>query len=467
MLIGNKRFHFPGALLLVLTLFVFCHHALSTSTPDELNRAQFHSLPVAQSKRLQSTDSDPAKHAYPAVPAIPAALRPTSPSRQKKPPYRVNTIDVGDIALLLYTDASVIAQRLPIHLVTSLLPERIEADNVLIYSNRPDTIGDWRIVDVFENSTTTRTATVPARRKHKHPSQASLSHVLNSDNKFLPLLQHAGWNKPHAKWYIYMEDDSYIFLTNLLHHLSTFSWEQPWYIAPPEMSRRGFFALSRTAWEQVFGAEETEVLQARFASGLLDDLRALDRVLKEDGVMFSSSDGGRSGEPLQAQSHRASAINRENWCAPVYSWHDASSRDISRLHGLELNWHSKRTLQYRDIYTHLIADEMSHGRMDWPLAAGNRHAAEYEITAATADDPAGMPPDVGSTVAWQQGWQSADACETACALWTACVQWSFVGVGDEDRQRCRVDREVVFTFVGDGLQSTSGWMASRIDEWAC
>lgn len=111
---------------------------------------------------------------------------------------------------------------------------------------------------------------------------------------------------------------------------------------------------------------------------------------------------------------------------------------------------------------------MSHGRIDWPLAAADeRHAAEYEITAATADDPTGMPQDVGSTVAWQQGWQSADACETACALWPACVQWSFVGADDQDRQRCLVDRQVVFTFVGDGLQSTSGWMASRIDEWAC
>jgi hypothetical protein len=349
MLLGNNRFHLSGALLLVVTiLFFICHHALSTSTPDELNRAQFHALPVAQSKRLQSplTDSDPAKHAHLAVPAIPAALRPTgvssSLSRQKKPPFRVNTIDVGDVALLLYTDASVIGQRLPIHLVTSLLPERIEPDNVLLYSNRPDTIGDWHIVDVFENSTTTTTITT-TRRKQKHHSQASLSHHKsghNSDNKFLPLFQHAGRNKPHAKWYIYMEDESYIFLNNLLHHLSTFSWEEPWYIAPPETSRRGFFALSRTAWEQIFGGEETEILQARFASGL-DDRHVLDRVLKEDGVMFGSSDVARSGESSQSQSHRASAINRENWCAPVYSWHDASGRDISRLHGLEMNWHSK------------------------------------------------------------------------------------------------------------------------------
>jgi hypothetical protein len=342
MLLGNKRFRLSEALLLVLTIFFFiCHHALSTSIPDELNRSPFHLLPVAQSKRAHSTDSEPAKHVYPAVPAIPAALRSSPPSRQKKPPYRVNTIDVGDVALLLYTDASVIGQRLPIHLVTSLLPERIEADHVLLYSNHPDTIGDWRIVDGFEISTTTTTTTT--HRNHKHHSQVSLSKLeaghRDSDNKFLPLLQHAGWNKPHAKWYIYMDDDSYIFLTNLLHHLSTFSWEEPWYITPPETSRRGFFALSRVAWEQVFGAEETEALQARFASGL-DDRRTLDRVLKEDGVMFGSTDGARSGASLQSQSHRASAINRENWCAPVYSWHDASGRDISRLHGLELNWHS-------------------------------------------------------------------------------------------------------------------------------
>lgn len=364
------RFHLPGALLLVATVFFFiCHHALSISTPEELNKSQFHSLPVKGSHF--STDPDPAKHAIPAVPAIPAALRPTSvsssPSRQKKPPFRVNTIDVGDVALLLYTDASVIGQRLPIQLVTSLLPERIEADNVLIYSNRPDSIGDWRIVDVFENTTTSATWTTSTRRKHKGGhSQVSLSNHKashSSDNKFLPLLQHAGLNQPHAKWYIYMEDDSYIFLTNLLHHLSTFSWEEPWYIAPPETSRRGFFALSRTAWEQVFGAQETEALQARFASGL-DDRLVLDRVLKEDGVLFgsSASDATVSGESLQ--SHRASAINRENWCAPVYSWHDASGRDISRLHGLELNWRSKVSFIFRgflrDHKAQLKADTNTH-----------------------------------------------------------------------------------------------------------
>ncbi|KAH8701613.1 hypothetical protein BGW36DRAFT_423919 [Talaromyces proteolyticus] len=503
MLLGKRIYRdnckLPAAILLITAILFISH--LDFTLDSESHESRFNparSLSALRSNRpflAHLTDSDTTtKHAYPAIPAIPAASRAATtasvivpPTRRRKPPYRVSEISVDDVALLLYTESSMMWDFLPIHLMYDSLPERINPTNVLLYSNSAASFENWRIVNVFENISMSHSST--ALRKQQQDSQSLLlqseMHADAKDvNKFFPLLQHAGRNKPHAKWYVYMEDDSYIFLQNLLYHLSTLNWEESWYIGRQSFKhgRGGFFALSRGAWEQSFGVQDERNTQQTFARYSGDHEDALSQFLKESGVMFGEEEYTEetpSSRDYVIESHWASnTLNRDNWCVPVYSWQHTDPRDIIQFYNLEEGWDfTKRSLRHCDIFTPLVARYLSGGRTEWlhNKIDDTRHPAGYEITPdnSSRNNNPNIPKDVKSTAVWQQGGQSADACETACATWPACVQWIF------EEHRCRLNEEIntLFQLVSPrasasddrGLQGKTigGWMTERINEWLC
>ncbi|KAJ4052044.1 hypothetical protein NW761_014335 [Fusarium oxysporum] len=290
--------------------------------------------------------------------------------------------------------------------------------------------------------------------------------------KLLPIMDHAGKNWPHARWYVFMEDDAYIFLPNVLNYLSSFDWEAPHYlgssafIANVTFAHGGSgFALSRGAWEMSFGNNPR--LIEDFAGytrqhGCGDHI--LGRALNEYGIRFGQNGGDKKFTwGFNGVVHWKFGFRSENWCTPLLSWHKAHSRDIARYYELEKGRDLKRPMLHGDFFKRTIAQDLDKRREWW-----DNLSSLFDVTSANANSPP-VPQSKYNRSLWTNAWKSVDACEAACESWDECMQWSYYD------DLCRMDDKLI---MGSGfapgmfqrktrLIITSGWLLHRIKDWEC
>ena len=303
-----------------------------------------------------------------AVPGYPATLK--TASFTKSSPVSLNVgetvanLTENDVLLIMKTGATTIWKRLLIHLSTTFSPHRVNPQNIAIYSDQSSTIGPFTVIDALENTTehTKSLAEFSIYRDQaeydRYNAYVEASGVPGDDwgppggwiidkYKFVPLIQHAGNNWPRAKWYVYMEDDTFIFLPNLLRYLGQFDWQRPHYLghfaakSDVVFAHGGAgFALSRGAWEASFGRNEkmSEDLEEYTTEHCCGD-QVLAKALNEYGVKFGENGGDEKFNwgfnPLV---HWATVFDRWNWCSPLMSWHKVHSRDVARYYELERRW---------------------------------------------------------------------------------------------------------------------------------
>lgn len=358
--------------IMLVTFFIFVYHfELDRQGPlGEIPASAVPATFVVESSRendpvpyveYMDIDSKTVNHVAPS--AVPSIV-PPGPSSSSSSPRPHKGLTTNDVVLMFKTGATVLWKRVPIHLATTLSPKRISPDNVLLYSDYPETIGSWQIIDILENTTEkVRTSETfqPYLQQEDYESRQNYAEMTNVPGdaagppggwkldkyKFLPIVKHAGLNKPDAKWYIFMEDDSYIFLPNLLLHLEKFDHTEPWYLGSLAWIHGDYFAhggsgfaLSRSAWEKSFGKDP--LIVERFeefteAHGCGDHI--LGHVLKEYGVQFGETTGdSRFRYGFNPESHWSTWYEQANWCKPVYSWHHTHSKDVARFYNLEQDW---------------------------------------------------------------------------------------------------------------------------------
>ncbi|KAI3395312.1 hypothetical protein diail_1468 [Diaporthe ilicicola] len=323
----------------------------------------------------ESSQSEPLEAPATTAPEGPATT-PSSPTHHESRPssasdHKGEKLSPEDVLLIIKTGGTSMWKRLLAHLLTTLAPERIPLENTVIYSDSADSIGAYRVIDVLANTTA---ATLGSPEFDVYRSQAAYAAHnvyleaagVDGDDwgpqggwivdkyKFVPLVQHAGDNWPRAKWYIYTEDDTYLFLPSVLAYLSRFDHREPhWLGSYAAKSGVVFaqggagFALSRGAWEASFGrngggggrrrrmAEEYERYTADHCCGD----QVLGHALNRYGVRLGENGGDevfRYGfNPLV---HWTFAFERWSWCLPLYSWHKVHARDVARYYELERSW---------------------------------------------------------------------------------------------------------------------------------
>lgn len=420
------------------------------------------------------------------------------------------TLHPEDVLLIVKTGGTSIYKRLLIHLTTTFARERIPIQNTVIYSDNADSIGAFKVFDVLANTTS---ATLNTSEFDVYRSQAEYSannaYVeaagLDGDDwgpqggwiidkyKFVPLVQHAGNNWPNVKWYIYTEDDTYLFLPNVLKYLAQFdSTEAHWlgsYAAKSDVvfAQGGAgFALSRGAWEKSFGqnpemAEDYERYTAEHCCGD----QVLGHALNKYGIKLGENGGDETFRygfnPLV---HWTFTFERWNWCSPLYSWHKVHAMDVARYYAFEKAWDyavrsdarvthknkwtwlltfTQRPFTHGDFFMEMIAPHLKSKQQWW-----DNMSSKFRVTSANKDDPP-LPEslDQAAIPVWKDAWSSADACSAACESWQDCMQWSFA----EDL--CKMDDNVIW---GKGyapemsqrktaLMTTSGWITKRLERW--
>ena len=289
--------------------------------------------------------------------------------------YTSGNLSTDDVLLIIKTGSTSIWKRLLIHLTTTLSRDRISLANTVIYSDHPETIGNMHIMDALANITKTTKSSPEFAVYRQQPEYAGHNVYVEAagvdgDNygppggwiidkyKFIPLIQHAGNNWPVAKWYIYMEDDTYLFLPSVLDYLSGFDWRKPHYLgsfaakSDTVFAHGGAgFALSRAAWEKTFGrnpamSEDYERYTTEHCCGD----QVLGHALNKFGVRFGENDGDEKFTwGFNPVVHWRFGFSRWNWCSRLVSWHKVHSRDVARYFAFENAWDfsvSCRTLPF-------------------------------------------------------------------------------------------------------------------------
>lgn len=455
-------------------------------------------------QQIQHVDFQVVPYTEPPPPLAQAPPPPPPPaeSPESRPSLEAHVAaEDEDVLLIMKTGGTSMWKRLLVHLTTTLAAERVNPSNMVIYSDLEETVGPFTVVDVFANMSDAVKATPDfehyrAQTEYRdHNAYVEASGVEGDDwgppggwvidkFKFIPLMRHAGEQWPKAKWYVYMEDDTYIFLPSVKQYLSRFDWREKHYLGS-YAAKTGVvfahggagFALSRGAWEAVFNRESAddddsgaEVLRVEDEYHEYTSLhccgdQVLAKALHDKGVSFGENGGDEKFtwgfNPLV---HWAFPFSRYNWCSPLMSWHKVHNRDVAQYYAFEKTWDfASKPLLHRDFFNALILP-----RVQAPAPWWDNRAELYEVTSAN-QAWAAKPESGFDDETWKMGWESVEACEAACRGWDACVSWTFV----EDL--CKMDDKVT---LGQGyapgmsqrktsLIHTSGWLPERMEAWLC
>ncbi|KAI9143814.1 hypothetical protein BKA69DRAFT_1059164 [Paraphysoderma sedebokerense] len=145
-----------------------------------------------------------------------------------------------DYAIAVKTGAETVYQRVPMQIMTFLQGIK----NYYILAERAGlVIGDEEVVDAYSAAYEDARRRIKAREGQrlqrrgnddmdKQPDHARIGWQLDA-HKFLPGYRQLYLKFQDAKWYIMVDDDSYVFMENLHYHLQKLDPHTPYYIGAP------------------------------------------------------------------------------------------------------------------------------------------------------------------------------------------------------------------------------------------
>ncbi|PWY69722.1 hypothetical protein BO70DRAFT_145059 [Aspergillus heteromorphus CBS 117.55] len=384
------------------------------------------------------------------------SLPPSSPPLHPLPSDCPSRPDLNDILVILKTGVTESRAKVPIHLTTTLrcIP------NYAIFSDFIEPLSPSLAThDVLSSLSPNLLATNPDfdlyRRVRDHGPAALTPADLNPDIntpigkpnnpgwkldkwKFLPMLERALAVKPDAKWYVFMEADTYLLWDNLLPWLRRFDSRKPWYLGNQMQIVDAIFAhggsgfiLSRPAmvkamerWKLSADAWETAVAEHWAGDCMLGLL------LEDSGVELTWSWPMVQIAPPGEMDYFSRGYEKRPWCHPAVSFHHMDERGIVELERFEREEGGKgKMILYRDVFLKMVRPFVQAVRQGWD------NLAEGE----------GVPV------------KSFAACRGVCSREALCLQYAY----NETAGECRTSKVLM---LGRGAGDVaSGWMTERID----
>lgn len=277
-----------------------------------------------------------------------------------------SSLDSSDVLLIFKTSATTIWRRMPIHLTTTLSDGKVP--NSVVYSDLSEQLAtNIAAIDVLSNessllqrydasaySSYLELQSPPHANTYREhavlpgdePIETSMGNPpdwLLDKYKFLPMLTHAQRNWPGLKWYIYIEDDTYIFLNNVLRWLAALPLdEKPSYYGAYSGEGNATFAqggsgivFSRSLMKTVFGGTNIPDLQkyGNYAANSCCGDMILGKVLRDQGISVNRGELGPVS--FRPEPPWKTGFESNIWCSPVFTFHHLHQRDLVQLAQLE------------------------------------------------------------------------------------------------------------------------------------
>jgi hypothetical protein len=275
-----------------------------------------------------------------------------------------------DVLVVLRTGATESRQKLPVHFRTTLRC----VPHFVIFSDLDEEVDGHAVHDVL--------GTVSEDRRKEHAdfklynrlqaqgragldgqtvitaqSGSSKGDYMNTDNdgwkldkwKFLPMVDQAYRTMPAAKWYVFIETDTFLGWNNLLEYLGNFDANKPYYIGKHlyindiEFGYGGAgFVLSNPAMRKVIEQRSVRVrdYEEFTATHWVGDC-ALGKVLEDAKVPLHRAYPHFQGDSPATMDPAVAKIDRNTWCYPVITYHHVSPSEIEDLWSFEQAWFKK------------------------------------------------------------------------------------------------------------------------------
>ncbi|KAI0390956.1 glycosyltransferase family 31 protein [Xylariaceae sp. FL0594] len=363
-----------------------------------------------------------------------------------------------DVFLVIRTGATEAREKLPVHFKTMLTC----VSDFVIYSDMDEIIDGHKVHDVLKEVNETIKSTAPEFKLYSHlrtrgreglnyetmfgsgPGGALAHPGWKLDKwKFLPMVDRALHQRPKAKWFVFIEPDTYILWSNLLDYLQRFNPNKPFYLGKHMYASGVLFAhggsgfvLSKPAllrvskhWRENKSAIEQQTLKS-WAGDMV-----LGKAMKDVGVDMFWAYPHLQGDGLAMIDWGVEKLERRAWCYAAASFHHMSAEEITDLWQFEQTWHRRNPsgapLRYRDIFNNLIRHRLKAERSGWDnMSIGTEYSEEaLERMPQSAVD--------NLSLVEQNAHVSFDMCRSACEQQPRCVQFSFIpgkcSVSDELR----------------------------------
>jgi len=260
--------------------------------------------------------------------------------------------------------------------------------------------------------------------------------------KFLPMVDRALQIRPDAKWYVFMEADTYLIWPNLAAWLARLDSTKPQYIGNPVQINDIIFAhggsgivLSSPAMHLVsdhyssYGEEINNFTTEQWAGDLV-----LGKVLADVGVTLSWSWPMLHGGMPWDFDYFGDAFHKRIWCYPAISYHHANATEVEQLWQFSQEWfqNENRLLLHSDVFRDFILPQIMAPRDDWDNMSFQKRASEED-----------QRPFV----------KSIAECESRCRDDGGCKQFSF------EHGKCAMSNSIKRGVRGQGIRS--GWMIDR------
>ncbi|KAI0164758.1 hypothetical protein GGR57DRAFT_450485 [Xylariaceae sp. FL1272] len=406
----------------------------------------------------------------------------------------------SSVAVILRTGATESQEKLAIHFSTilSCIPD------ILIYSDFTETIFGHQTHDILSDVNEDIKSTTPEFTLYNHlraHGREGLSYETlygsgpggAQDNpgwkldkwKFLPMVDRALRDRPEAKWYVFVEGDTYLLYQNMVAYLSKFDADIPYYLGKHMYINGIFFghggsgfALSRPAVEKVSRhwldhlTEYDELTQREWAGDAI-----LGKAIKDAGIDMFSAFPHLQGDSLTTIDWNVSKLDREPWCFAPTTFHHVNRAEFEMLWEFEQEWITQYedVPRFRDIFNSVVLPKLKPRVEDWDnLSSGMEYSEVIMSKEGAALDQVE-----------QEAHLSFDHCQDACLSKAACLQFSYnqkgvcfisneVKLGHEIDKSCLEYSDAAGKCTkhveeGDTVAEkdgiTSGWIMTRVAEY--
>ncbi|KAF2681059.1 glycosyltransferase family 31 protein [Lentithecium fluviatile CBS 122367] len=381
-----------------------------------------------------------------------------------------------DVLVVLRTGATESRQKVPVHFRTTLrcvphfvifsdLDEEIEGHavhNVLggISEDRRKEHEDFKLYNRLQEKGRNG---LEGQKVITTESGSSKGDYLNTGNdgwkldkwKFLPMMDEAYRTMPTAKWFVFIETDTFLGWNNLLEYLSNFDPNKPYYIGKHlyindiEFGYGGAgFVLSNPAMQKVTKQRSVKVrdYEEFTATHWVGDC-ALGKVMEDAKVPLHRAFPHFQGDSPATMDPAVSKIDRNAWCYPVITYHHVSPSEIEDLWRFEQAWFKKHDvlLRHRDVFREFVHREIGAEVANWDNMSADK---EYN-----AHDHFNLTDPLESNA-----WKSFKHCHAVCDSQKDCIQFSY------EPGSCSLSHSFRLGYAKPNQRVQSGWMTDRVDD---
>lgn len=381
-----------------------------------------------------------------------------------------------DILVVLRTGATESLEKVPVHLRTTLRC----VPNFTIFSDLDEEIEGHAVHDVLK-SVSEATKKEHEDFEHYHYLQqhgrkgsqaqqvitslsgSSKGDYLQTDKagwkldkwKFLPMIDQALEQKPDAKWFVFIEADTFMGWRNLLEYLGNFDDRKPYYIGKHlfinnvEFGYGGAgFMLSNPAMRKISEQRSSRISEYEdFTKTHWVGDCALGKVAEDVKLPLHRAFPHLQGDSPATLDPATVKIDRDLWCYPTITYHHVSPSEIEELWHFEQDWYKRHdiVLRHRDVFMELVRPKIDAAVAAWDnMSEGKEYNAHDHSASTNAFE--------------RNAWKSFEHCRALCEHQTACVQLSF------DAGSCSTSSSFRLGYARPKERIRSGWMLDRVDD---